>query len=295
MAASRYGENIVFLVGCSRSGTTWLQRLLSCHPRIKTGQESFLFCRYIGPQIRAWKGELSRESDAATASGRGGVGLSCYVEEAQFMEALEAYANELLSHVIGNIDPGGLFLEKTPQHSLYLPEIKMLLPEARIIHLIRDPRDVVASLIAASRSWASSWAPGSVTKALNFWKRHVDAVRGSRASFSTRAFIEIRYEDLWYRPQESLAGLMDFLGLTWSSQAIQAAIQQCSLESLRSGRAPQLLLRGEMANQGHTRAVDPPGFARSGVPGSWRKDLNLWQRTSVSWALRHSLHEYGYA
>jgi hypothetical protein len=43
----------VFLVGCPRSGTTWVQRLLACHPGIATGQESNLFEMYIGPQLRS--------------------------------------------------------------------------------------------------------------------------------------------------------------------------------------------------------------------------------------------------
>lgn len=41
------GENIVFIVGSPRSGTTWLQRLLATHPQIKTGQESRIF-EYVG-------------------------------------------------------------------------------------------------------------------------------------------------------------------------------------------------------------------------------------------------------
>ena len=55
------GSNMLFVVGCPRSGTTWVQRLLATHPRIRTGQESDVFDQYIGPQLRAWEQELKPE------------------------------------------------------------------------------------------------------------------------------------------------------------------------------------------------------------------------------------------
>ena len=53
------GSNLVFLVGCPRSGTTWLQRLLAGHPDVHTGQESNLFKDYISPQMRAFEAGLA--------------------------------------------------------------------------------------------------------------------------------------------------------------------------------------------------------------------------------------------
>ncbi|MBI3001835.1 MAG: sulfotransferase, partial [Deltaproteobacteria bacterium] len=41
----------MLIVGCPRSGTTWLQRLLASHPKIITGQESHVFDNYVGPQM----------------------------------------------------------------------------------------------------------------------------------------------------------------------------------------------------------------------------------------------------
>ena len=69
------GHNMVFIVGAPRSGTTWLQRLLATHPRIRTGQESKLFRWYIAPQLRMWAMETTRERNRETANGRGGTGL----------------------------------------------------------------------------------------------------------------------------------------------------------------------------------------------------------------------------
>ncbi|HEY2596345.1 MAG TPA: sulfotransferase, partial [Chloroflexota bacterium] len=73
------GANLVFVVGCPRSGTTWVQRLLASHSCIRTGQESDLFDMYVGPLLHTWQQELRVDS-----SGRGGVGLACYFTDAEF-------------------------------------------------------------------------------------------------------------------------------------------------------------------------------------------------------------------
>lgn len=117
------GHNLVLIVGCSRSGTTWLQRLLAGDPRVRTGQESFLFGRYVAPQLRAWRREFALERDPTTATGRGGVGLSCYFEEHEFLAILRNYMWQLLRPLTGSLKPGELFVDKTPLNALYLPEI----------------------------------------------------------------------------------------------------------------------------------------------------------------------------
>jgi len=72
--ATYTGHNLVFLVGCPRRGTTWLQRLLACHPAVRTGQESHVFEVHIAPQLREWR-------KLADQSNRGGVGMACYFTE----------------------------------------------------------------------------------------------------------------------------------------------------------------------------------------------------------------------
>jgi aminoglycoside phosphotransferase (APT) family kinase protein len=52
---------MVFLVGCPRSGTTWHQKLLASHPRIRSGEESHFFSLYVGPQLRAWNDQKTRD------------------------------------------------------------------------------------------------------------------------------------------------------------------------------------------------------------------------------------------
>jgi hypothetical protein len=227
------GHNLVFIVGCSRSGTTWLQRLLASHPSVHTGQESFLFHSYIAPQLRAWRKELDLEAQAASATGRGGIGLSCYFEESEFLAILRDYLNGLLEPMVGSLQPGEIFVEKTPQHALALPEIRALLPESRIIHIVRDPRDVVASLLAAARGWGSGWAPRAPHRAARMWSRHVLAVREAARGMAPSQFHELSYEQLSADPVATLRPLARFLCLEWRDDEIPAPIAAKSAQTVQ--------------------------------------------------------------
>ena len=109
------GEHLVFVVGCPRSGTTWVQRLLSCSPQVRTGQESNLFVDRIGLQLRRWRRALGLQE-------RGGVGLGCYFTEPELIELLRDFMLKLLQRMMDPLTEGQFFVEKTPDHALYLPE-----------------------------------------------------------------------------------------------------------------------------------------------------------------------------
>ena len=99
LAANYDGQNLVLVAGSPRSGTTWLQRLLASHPKIKTGQESHVFSQHIGPQLRIWR-------EGADPKYRGGLGLGCYFTEAEFVILVKSYLLKLLEPMVGCLAPG---------------------------------------------------------------------------------------------------------------------------------------------------------------------------------------------
>lgn len=113
----------ILIVGSPRSGTTMLGNLLSHHPDIAYWEEP----RPIWSQGHAWRDDDRLvESDLTP-------GIADKIDR-RFARFLEASGRSR-------------FAEKTPSNTLRLPFIHALYPDARIVHLVRDGRAVVASML----------------------------------------------------------------------------------------------------------------------------------------------------
>ena len=283
------GENLVFLVGAARSGTTWLQRLLACHPLIRTGQETHLFAVNIGPQLRAYR-------SYADPKHRGGVGLACYFTEPEFLSILRTYMLTLLEPIVGSLRRGEVFLEKTPNHARFIPEILELLPRSRVIHILRDPRDVVASMTAASHAWGASWAPRDPRAAARVWVNDIGIVRKASRGLPGWQFLEVRYEELHRAPVDVLRRCAEWLSLAWDRAAIEEAVEANDFREAQSkGGGTPIPVGGAVAKRSGDVVTEPEGFLRRGQAGGWRTDLSVVDKYRIWRVLRRPMSEMGYA
>lgn len=276
---SRYnGSNLIFMVGSPRSGTTYLQRLLSSHPDVKSGSESWLFS-YIGPFYRLYERQLQNARPD---------GLGCYLDEEEFYQLRAEILDRLLDRITEEVGPGQLFLEKSPGHALYLSEIHKALPQARIIHILRDGRDAVASMLAASREWGNNWAPRHAGAAAHHWAIHVEAAQAGRALFGEEQFLEVRYEDLLSDPVPTLQQCARLMKLAWSEAAMHEALEANRADKARASQTSgtPIELRGAAKNRqiqkgGTTSLSEPKNFIRRAQSGGWKHDLSLLEKLLV--------------
>lgn len=284
-----HGEGLVFVVGAPRSGTTWLQRLLAAHPRVATGQESHLFSEFVGPQLRAWRKHLR-----SAPVERGGVGPGCYHTEEQFLAILRDYMLRLLAPLIEARGEAELFVEKTPGHALYVAEIHELLPEARFIHIIRDARDVVVSLLTAAGSWGQGWAPERTARAALLWERHVRSARTAGRALGARRYHEVHYEELARDGAPTLERLFDFVGLPVERTAIERWLEDNRADAVRAGGGTPIPLGGAFGGATGGVVREPDGFMGPARVGAWRGTLSLAQRAVVWHFAGRTMREAGY-
>ncbi len=203
----------IFIMGCQRSGTTLLTRLLDSHPRIAI----FPGCHYyvlFGPH-RHFYGDLKKSSnlihlikDLRTATRMQGVKPPSVDE---FLDALVsptfagvlATSLRLFAQQQGKVRSG----DKTPEHYFHLAEIMEDFPKSPVVFIIRDPRDAILSI----QKGMGTSLDGSVYA----WNQAFLSYQ--RAS---RPVHLVRYESLVREPAETLAAVCASFGETYEPEML---------------------------------------------------------------------------
>lgn len=268
------------IVGCPRSGTSLLALMLDGHPQLAIPPEtSFL------PRIMGFRGDpvsLRQRffdvvtTDRVTVSNWSDFGLDKAAFQRQ-LDAIPAFTLAAGTRAFYTAYAesrgkrrGG---DKTPGYVYTMGHIEALLPEARFIHVIRDPRDTVLS-------WRKTWfAPSQDLGVLGqHWRHHVEA--GRRAGAALRHYLEVRFEDLIQAPERELRRVSAFIDVDF-----EAAM----LESSARGEARLLQLQGRPLPDGrivpreartviHANLTKPPLPDRVGV---WRREMSDSEQRQV--------------
>ncbi|WP_075186292.1 sulfotransferase family protein [Teredinibacter haidensis] len=283
-------EKIVFVVGAGRSGTTWLQLMLGSHAAIATGQESQLFNNYFSHLVQRWQGELAypQTSDLRFH------GISAYIDENCFYRLLTRFAVGVFDSVLSAKPGATYFLEKSPNNSLHIPTILRCFPQAKIIHLLRDGRDVTTSILAAKKSWGRNWSHNTVEDAALEWSTAVSEC--AKARHLTSNYLEVRYEDLLATGPETLKTLFQFLDIPISLAEIQAIYGNHTFEKLKANQYDKstFINPGQSVASGTTNRSEPKNFFRKGKVGDWKNSLNHAQQQEFYWVAGRTMAQKGY-
>lgn len=192
-------DRVVIVLGAARSGTTWLHRMLCAHPDIagtETG-ETWLF-----PDIAPlWADDL-----------RAAVG------DETLERGLREFCDVLLDSMRERLKPAATHVcEKTPATVWRLPMLAAVYPDAYYVHVVRDGRDAVVSMVE------SGFMDGDLAAAARTWVDAVSRARGGSAELPK--FREVRYEDLLADPSGGVTALWEWIGLTALADA-EAALQE---------------------------------------------------------------------
>lgn len=146
--------------------------------------------------------------------------------------------------------------DKSPINTLHLPLIHRAFPQARYLHLLRDGRDVIASMADRGRS---------IEVATRRWKVSVRQVLALEPRLSRSQFMEARYEDLVSRPEDTLKRICSFVGIQYTASMLEF------------WRLPTTI---EHKHYDHHRNLGRPLFTDS--IGSWTDRLSASQKEYVS-------------
>lgn len=277
--------DMFFIVGCQKSGTTWLEHLLNGHPNITCRGEA-IFGNVLRPALANMLAVYNQHSEKRNKQ-VGTKGREMQFNEAQLDYLFMTAAALMMSNWIGQKDVR-VIGEKTPEHAVLIPLLDKYFPRAKFIHIIRDGRDVAVSgwfhnLRHSGDAFRARFPdmPSYIRYLVDeHWKPYISKARDFAAAAPDRYF-EIRYEDLHDKPGPTVAAMLRFLGVDDSESAVAACMDAGSFERLSKGRAA-----GE---------EDKSSFFRKGVAGDWRNHLDAAAIDAFMLAGGDFLRELGYA
>lgn len=223
------GNRLIFVVGCPRSGTTWVERLLATHAAVTSfpGGES----RVLADVAGAW--ELRRET----------------AQPEVVLSAVRRFLDRTFESARArSTAPAARWLvEKTPAHVRSLELAGTVYPDAAVLHVVRDGRDVARSLREFDYGF------DRIEDAAQLWRSAIAAATETRRH--VRRFFEVRYEELHAAPVDVMTALFEDLGLDVDAQLLR------SLHTTASTRVSQLGTTGEVG-PGKWRLLDPRDLRR---------------------------------
>jgi hypothetical protein len=313
---------VFFLVGQAKSGTSWLMRMLDSHPEILCKGEGRLFgLDYKREDIRKMPSKTLQPSSLHAAI-LDAAYLEAWVERSVWTrdedkgEHLAGLTHAAIAHFLtGRLSKTGKRVvgDKTPfLGETTIQEIADVYPEAKVLHIIRDGRDVAVSwmhhlwnhtvdlvsgedLTPGERATREAYRedPEKVLGTAEglFAEQRLRAIAESWRTQVTRAmhdgprllgdnYAEARYEDLTEAPEREVRRLLEFLGAASDDETVKRCVSRESFERRARGRA-----RGQ---------EDSTAFLRKGVAGDWKNVFTEENRRVFEAAAGGLLVDLGY-
>lgn len=268
-----------FIFGHARSGTTLLMRLLRLHPEVHCNYQAHFFTRR--PLLKSLVDTRQAEEWLTRKSNRWNHGrdLSALVLRAAADIIMEREAASEGKRIVGDKSPSSTI------HGQAVRDLCALFPDARLIYLVRDGRDVLVSerfrnfveesrflsaqdrrimnnLRKASAAFGSSgrsiFSEDMIRRVGKAWATNVSEIDAEGKRLFGKRYYPLRYEDLLKSPFGELTQLWKFLGAKNAGKSLQKAVAA----ELKSNPDEKWQAR---------RSGDFAVFMPKGRAGNWRR------------------------
>lgn len=281
-------DDITWIFGSSRSGSSWLLRMLDVHPGIQMFDETG-----IGHHLGVW-----RPIPLAWAVCDEPPPLSTFLEfkrhlpDYAFSDAYRDGWEPLVRDFI--LDRLGLqardsrrLVIKEPGGSHMADLILSLLPQSRLVFLLRDGRDVVDSWLDAYKPGAWGAEDGAfpvsgegripfIRWQADVWRYRTEAVERAYDAHDPERRLLVRYEDLLADPERELARIHEVIGVDSTPDEVHDAVERFAYANVPAAE------RGS----GH--------HVRNARPGGWRENLSAQEQRAMLDVLGAKVRELGY-
>lgn len=312
-------NSVFFIAGEMRSGTSWLRRTLSAHPEVSCGGEgSFFGLDYDHEGIPVYTGPVSsftRPFALSEDAFRTWYEMPWNQYSDDFDEDMKNIVRRSLDYFLEKeaARTGKAIIgDKSPQHTENIDEIHAYYPDSKVLHIVRDGRDVAVS--AMNHWWRLAQDSGQpdfqledeelglrdayredregfiaggrsifteerLRQLATRWAYRIEKARHDGPEHFGARYLELRYEDLLAHSEETVTGILRFLGAESRPGLVQRCLRVSSFEQASSRK------QGE---------EDSSSFFRKGISGDWKAVFNERDREVYEEIAGRQLTEMGY-
>ena len=199
-----------FVIGCVRSGTTFLRDVLRRHPNLASPEETH-FYRWGEPfGTPALNRVLQNNKTLVRHRELDGISEELFKKLLKnSVSRSDLYRRYMRQFMNKNKPDAGRWFDKTPQNVYGAAMIASEFPGSKFIHIVRNPMSVVSSLKVGKVMHVPQ-----IVGACNYWIESVEIMRVIRKAYPARVY-EVRYEDLVGKFEIEFPKLLEFLGETY--------------------------------------------------------------------------------
>ncbi len=287
-------RNITWIFGSPRSGSSWLGTQLLCHHNIISINEPLIGAHLSILETDVWhmlnppkNGNLIELRRTIDVHGQEPDYIFCNA----YRDVWIFFLKKMILHRIYCQFPESLdkkIVIKEPNGSLSADIILQIVPNSKLIFLLRDGRDIVDSKIDLYRtdSWVKKWIqPPPLTpqrrgwiiiSESNIWRKLTETVRAAYEKHDPSRRLLIKYEDLRYETMKQLKKIYDFLEIPITDEELEVLVSRYSFENIPEDEKG----KGKVA--------------RKAKPGGWRETFTEEEKEIMHSIMGDLLNEFGY-
>lgn len=241
------GRVPVFVVGMPRSGTSLIEQILDSHPQVHGAGE----IPDLGAVVTPRAGAPHEWPDTVPGLSRGD---------------LRAIGGAYVERVFARAPGATHVINKTTLNYRHVGLIRMLLPQAKIIHAVRDPMDSCFSCFTHlfdGDNLPYTYELGTLGR---YYVRYAKLMRHWRRVLPD-AVLDVRYEDLVQDTETQVRRMLDYLDLPWDARCLEFHRNRRVVETASRAQVTRPIYRSSVARWRHFEAHLQPLLA---LVADWR-------------------------
>ncbi|MEQ8323357.1 MAG: sulfotransferase [Cytophagales bacterium] len=266
----------LFVVGIGRSGTSLIQSILHSHSSIHFSPETHFIKRYLSKvgtaylELRLLK-KIERDKELNSVSSK----IPQYLKEARKLDDEANKVRLIFERLLSEGTGKEIYLgDKDPMNVNYLGIIKKNFPDSKVLHIIRDPRDVILSRIKTKWGMKHGMAYHCAE-----YLHGIIKSRGDGELLFNSNYKEIKYEDILNHAEITVREVCKFLDLPFETSMLN--YEKGSKDLLRE-------------NEGDWKSNISRPLMKENTQ-KWKKEFNDKEIEKLEFVFRHHLQALGYS